>query len=271
MEISNRELKKMQSLALEMLIELDRICRKHNIAYRIDGGTLLGAVRHKGFIPWDDDIDVTMSREEYNRFLKIYPKELNDKFLFQDWNTNKYYRRAFGQLVVKGTRCVSRYHENDKALQGISLDIFPFDYIPDDPKQLKKIKKKDVMIQRVIYSPYIIKRPDKLYRKIYFFCLSLIPFKWIKEYHKHIVKKINQKPSTMTKTFGFTSYRDRYGFPSKSFDERIEIEFEGHMFFAPKGYDAFLESLYGDYMKLPPKEKQIPNRDIVELEFGKWR
>ena len=129
-QISNEELKKLQRIELEMLIELDRICRKHQVSYSLDGGTLLGAVRHKGFIPWDDDIDVIMLRPEYEKFRSACERELDQtRFFLQDYKSDPHYRWGYEKLRRLGTEHIRLGQESLKQRTGVFLDIFVADQI----------------------------------------------------------------------------------------------------------------------------------------------
>ena len=131
--LTETDIKKVQKIELELLIEFDRICKKHNIIYSIDGGTLLGAVRHKGFIPWDDDSDVIMNRCEYDKLMEVIDSELdNTRFYYQDMNRTQGYRWGYGKLRRKGTEFVRLNQEFMPYQQGVFLDVFVCDYVPNN-------------------------------------------------------------------------------------------------------------------------------------------
>ena len=122
--LTNKEIQQIQKVELEMLIEFDRICRKYDITYSIDGGTLLGAIRHGGFIPWDDDADVIMNRSEYEKFLKVVDEELdNSRFYFQDVNRTIGYRWGYGKLRRKYTKFIRLNQEFMPYEQGVFMEI----------------------------------------------------------------------------------------------------------------------------------------------------
>ena len=130
--LKKEQLRSLQKTELELLVEFDRICRKHHITYSIDGGTLLGAVRHKGFIPWDDDADVILNRWEYEKFIKIVDQELDtDRFYYQDMNRTVGYRWGYGKLRRKDTLFVRENQEYLPYDQGIFLDVFVCDPVPE--------------------------------------------------------------------------------------------------------------------------------------------
>ena len=129
-ELSPEEFRQMQLLQLDMLVELDRVCRENNINYTIFGGTLLGAVRHKGYIPWDDDADVAMLREDYDKFKKITDQLNSEICYFQDHDTDPEYRWGYGKLRRTGTTYVRVGQEHLKCKTGVFIDVFPMDDIP---------------------------------------------------------------------------------------------------------------------------------------------
>ena len=131
--LKDEEFRKMQLLELDMLVELDKVCRKHNIKYSMFGGTLLGAIRHKGFIPWDDDIDVVMLREEYDKFKKHIDELDSSICYFQDNDTDPEYRWGYGKLRRTNTKFVRVGQEHLKCKTGIFIDVFPLDDIPKSP------------------------------------------------------------------------------------------------------------------------------------------
>lgn len=129
-ELSPEQFRKMQLIELEMLVEFDRVCRDNHIDYVLFGGSLLGAVRHKGYIPWDDDADIGMLREDYNRFKK-HMKEMNPEICyFQDHETDPEYRWSYGKLRRTGSKYIRVGQEHLKCKTGIFVDIFPMDDIP---------------------------------------------------------------------------------------------------------------------------------------------
>ena len=137
--VTNEELKMIQKIDLEMLVEVDRICRKYRIQYSLDGGTLLGAVRHKGFIPWDDDADVIMLRKEYRKFQKACRKELDQsRFFLQDYQTDPEYRWGYAKIRRRNTEYIRLGQEHLKQKGGVCIDIFVADNVPDQ-KVVRKI------------------------------------------------------------------------------------------------------------------------------------
>ena len=168
-ELSKEEFERMHRLQIEMLQEVDRVCRKHDIKYTIFGGTLLGAIRHKGFIPWDDDADIAMLREEYNKFKAVMHEINPDICYLQDNETDPEYRWGYTKMRKTGTRFVRVGQEHLKCKTGVFIDIFPMDDIP-------------------------ITTPGQIIHDIYCFCLRKILWSEVGKYdEKNFFKKKDKK------------------------------------------------------------------------------
>lgn len=269
--ISNSELKQLQKIELEMLTEFDRICRKYHIQYSLDGGTLLGAVRHRGFIPWDDDIDVIMRREEYFKFRKACRKALDrSRFFFQDYLTDPDYRWGYAKLRRNGTEFVRRGQERLKQHSGVFMDIFVVDNVPDGYISRRVHHFFCFLIRKALYSEvgkYNERNP--LLRWVYQM-LSKIPRDRIFHMRNGLAARANRRPTELISHYTLEYPKHcRYGLPGKCFDELAELEFEGRKFYAFKDYHLYLSTYYGDYMTLPPKEKQKPHLTLSRLKLEK--
>lgn len=265
-KISDMELKQLQNIELEMLIELDRICRKYHIAYSLDGGTLLGAVRHKGFIPWDDDADVIMLRKEYLKFRKICKKELDHtRFMLQDYRSDPEYRWGYAKLRRKNTKFTRQGQERLKQ-QGIFMDILVADNVPDRYISRRIHHLLCFIIRKALYSEVGKYNEKKLFVRYIYRFLSRIPrdrIFWIRD---RLAAKTNQKRTELISHYTLEYPRQcRYGMPRECFDEMIEMEFEGKFFYGFRDFHRYLSMYYGDYMKLPPKEEQVPKLAISDL------
>ena len=139
--MSSYNIKDLQNVELEILLEVDRICKKHGVKYFLVSGTLLGAVRHKGFIPWDDDIDICMPVSDYRKFCKIAQEELGENFFFQSYETD-FYDRWFAKIRKNNTTCIEKVYENSRLHQGVWIDIFPLIGVKNNEEWLKKTTKK---------------------------------------------------------------------------------------------------------------------------------
>lgn len=245
-------LRKAQLVMLDELIELDRICKKNNINYWLDSGTLLGAVRHKGFIPWDDDIDVCMLEEDYNMLLKIIEKEINFKYFIQSQKSDKYYFTPW--IKIRDRNSIIICKENEKFHQGVSLDIFPMNYYSDINKKLYKILYK---IKNIKYGNLNEKRTIKNYLKVILIIFKIN--KLCEKIFKYFIK------NTKNKNIGYM-YEFIQLYKYKDIFPLSEIEFEGYKFPCPNNADAYLKELYGDtYMELPPEKDRVWHAKEIKL------
>ena len=258
-------LEERKKIALNILIYFDKICKEKKIKYFLAYGTLLGAVRHKGFIPWDDDIDIMMPREDYNKLFKEFP--LNNKYEFMDIRKDWKYGRLFG--VINDKRTI----KNEKLLRkrslhsmSINIDIFPMDSLPDklydQKKLLKKVRKIENKMACLTYSLgkgrnflSTIKKNLAIVLMRSLETLKIVSISnYYKKHHNLFTKfQENNYIGSLTNT-GFNGLKEFL--PKRYFEESILLDFEGYKFQAPKYYDKILTQIYGDYMKLPPIEKR---------------
>lgn len=256
-EIDKETLRKIQIIQLEMLVEVDRICKKCGIHYNIIAGTLLGAVRHGGYIPWDDDADVALLRPEYEKFRLACKTELDTKrFYFQDHRNTKGYRWGYGKLRRKNTLFLREYQEHMPYQQGIFIDIFPLDGVPDN-YLLRSIKNFECFCVRKILWSKVGKIAEKNYwkRKIYEL-LDRIPEKAIFFYYYVMVHCAGKKQTRMVRILTFPTPNSEYGYYRNWYENSQDTEFEGIIFQGIKDYDSYLCFKFGEYMKLPPIEKR---------------
>ena len=152
-QLSEEQHRYLQLNELQVLVEVDRICRKYNIDYSLDGGTLLGAIRHQGFIPWDDDVDVVFTRLEYAKFYEACKADLNTAdFFLQEYRTDPHYRWGHAKMRLKDTEFVRSGQENLKYKTGICIDIFVLDHVPDDPVLRRIIYLYNILLRKISYS-----------------------------------------------------------------------------------------------------------------------
>jgi lipopolysaccharide cholinephosphotransferase len=257
-ELDATTLRKLQMTELEMLKEVDRICRKYDIKYSLDGGTLLGAIRHNGFIPWDDDADVVMLRPEYIRFYKACKKELDkDKFFLQDFRTDLDYRWGYSKMRRNGTVFLREGQEHGKWNQSVFIDIFVYDQVPDS-KILRRIHLLICFcIRKGLYAEVGRKSASNgLFRKLYQLLYIIPRDRWVRQLEK-MAEITSRKRTELVRHMTYPYRKEcRYGLPRECFDEYIDKEFEGFKFKIFKNYDLYLTRLYGDYMILPPVEKR---------------
>lgn len=257
-ELDNKTLRGLQLTELEMLIEVDRICRKYNIKYSLDGGTLLGAIRHNGFIPWDDDADVVMLREEYNKFYDACQNELDHKrFFLQEFRTDPKYRWGYSKMRRNGTVFLREGQEHIKCHTGVFIDIFVYDFVPDDYFMRRFHLFACYCIRKGLYSEVGKKKADTIMKQSIYELVSFIPRSFWEKSIQLISGYTNDMGGKLVRHMTYPYRKEcRYGLPSECFNEYIEKEFCGHIFKIFKNYDLYLRTLYGDYMTLPPEDKR---------------
>lgn len=242
-----------KQVQLEMLIEIDAFCREHNIKYSLSCGTLIGAIRHKGFIPWDDDVDITMPYEDMMRFKEIFRSET---IKYCDVDTEPGYAFHFSRLANIKTYSKSGIVAIE---YGICIDLYPIIKCTDDG---------DLLAKQIDIAKQIIKK-RRFYMKWRNRLLKVLPLPSTNlPIYTYYVKKLRDFFVTEMRVEGGIGGYYQMGGPLDifyknfwtfdPFEKLIEVDFEGYKFLAPEKYDEFLTVRYGDYMKLPPEEKRVP-------------
>lgn len=252
-ELTLDEIKKR---AFEILCFIDEVCKKNNIRYYIDSGSLLGAVRHKGFIPWDDDIDIAIDRSDYKRFINLINKE-NSRFKALSIYNNDDYYYLFTKVVDTETKLVGEYYDIDE--MGVFVDVFPIDNQPSF-KLTRRLFQAYMHMYRMGVTLLLKKEHGvelkMLKQKIVYFLFKHMSRKNAQlKLDKILTKRKDKKTAYKGNVVCvWNPYRDTR---SEWFGKPSEVEFEGKYFSAPANYKAYLTVLYGDYMKLPPVEKRV--------------
>ena len=265
-EIDVKELKKIQ---IKILDNIDSFCKKHNINYWIDCGTLLGAIRHKGYIPWDDDIDVGMLRDDYDKFLELYNKE-NSRYKLFAAEIDKDYYFQFGKVIDTNTILYEPDPETGIKI-GVYVDVFVYDNAPDDDKLVKEMYDKRDYYNKFRIAQLFPKLYDKtsLKKRIMRFFLNIyLKFLPKNYYNKKCIANSKRYVKENTKRVGNFTSDVRIAVDKHVFDSFIDVEFEKKMYKAPVGYDEWLKAFYKDYMKLPPKEKQVSSHKFKAYYVG---
>lgn len=256
--VTDEMLRGLQLTELEMAVEVDRICHKNGIRYSLDGGTLLGAVRHQGFIPWDDDMDIIFTREEYDKFFLACQKDLNgEKFFLQEYRTDPHYRWGHAKMRRKGTEFVRLGQEHMRYRTGVAIDIFVLDHVPDAFLGRRLHFFANYVIRKILYSELGKKSEHHVLARMWYMLLDLIPRDICFWLRNAISRVVNRHPTELVGHLLFPYPKScKYGIGADIFRHYEEISFEGMMFSAVKEYDKYLTLLYGDYMTLPPVEKR---------------
>lgn len=246
-------------IALEILKEFDKICRKNNIEYWLDAGTLLGAVRHKGFIPWDDDIDVCINRRDKEEIIKILKEEL-PFYLYLDIEFLKLDEDKRFLKIKDRYSNIEEPKSKVKLQRGIWIDIFPMTEIYTNKYLNFFISKIPTKRNNITDS-----KIKHIFKKIFWQILSFFKFKDKEELIKMIYKKCSSKEIKeyliyMDGRMWWNTYKKEWIYPLK------ELEFEGYKFFVPNDYGSYLKYLYGkDYMKIPPIDKRMTHNFGINL------
>ncbi len=254
------ELNILQDCVYEMLVELDRICRKHDIKYTLEGGTLMGAVKYGGFVPWDDDIDIVMIREEYEKLLKIAPGELDPKFFLQSYNNVPEYPLNFAKLCYNGTEICDYDYTHIKTMNhGIFLDIFPIDNII--PEKLRKHCTHVGILTGARKTKLRAIKPKGV-RKFVYGALALLPMSFLIKAVDRACKKYNGKDTGYLYEV-CNSNRKFKPLKAEMYTSLCELPFRDKKFLAVSDYDNFLKSRFGEnYMsELPPEEERKPSHN----------
>ncbi len=247
-----------KSIELEILKEFNAFCQKNNLRYNLAGGTLLGAIRHKGFIPWDDDIDVCMPRPDFCRLISEYKGE--DSKLKLVYRGIDGYDAPFAKIIRTDTFVKNRFssRETDKHLW---IDIFPVDGLPENIEEVKKIYKScDFYRQIYVLADAILGEGTSTFRKYSKYILKpLANIYGKKRCVDHIEQIASQYPYETSKYVGIVTW-GLYGAGERmvkaEFEKSVEVEFEGYKFPTFSCWDSYLHGLYGNYMELPPVEKR---------------
>lgn len=266
--MDEKTLKKLQTVETEILVAFDKFCTEHDIKYSLYAGTALGAVRHGGFIPWDDDVDVCMTRENYEKFLKVYRENEIDGYYLQGTDNPDYEYINFSKLRKNGTRFGNKLDLSLYENNGIYLDVFPFDKIPKD----KKLRKKflfNAKLWLVYTRGYPYTKGSKFLEIVSRFLLLKSRKRQLKIRNK-LEKKLLAFQS-MEKDYDLICLACpndlRFIYPANILDEIIEVDFEGHKVSMHKDYDTALKIKFGNYMQLPPEEERVCKHNPAVIEF----
>ena len=247
-----------KSVELKILTDVADFCERHGLRYYLAYGTLIGAVRHKGFIPWDDDIDIQMPREDYVKFLEIFNEENKEGHLRAISPNDPASFYSFTKIIdTRTVKIEAGIKYDNKEHLGIDIDIFPLDGQPDGEKEYIKWYKKKFKIYKL--KALVMSDPDLSWKRK-LICPLLQAFRSKEYYQKKADKLQTVYPYADSKYVGctaslFNSPKNRHN--KEDFSDSVKVEFEGHLLNAPIGYDKVLRDLFGDYMQLPPIEQQI--------------
>ena len=268
MVVDDKILDRVKNNELLILKEFDDFCRKNELKYSLIYGTLIGAIRHNGFIPWDDDIDIAMPRKDFEFLCENFPKD--NIFFLQNNKTENNYFYTFSKIRLKGTVFKEERLSKMKINHGIFIDVFPFDYVPADNKKAEKFDKMFRFYKTIIDTRVVKISTRHGINKIIAFIFRILFF-WIstqKAYNKlnKILKIVNTLEPKGIKNYYCMKQNEKKVFPMDFFDGLIEHDFEKNSFKIIKGYDDFLRKIYGNYLELPPLQERIYAHPVVEIK-----
>lgn len=266
-----KQLRKLQLTQLEILKVIDRICRENDISYSLYAGTLLGAVRHQGFIPWDDDLDICMSRAEYNRFLQVWEEAKPEGYMLQNKENSPDFTQSFSKIRKLGTTYQMKVDLGKQYYQGIFVDIFPIDRFPEG--KLRQIQFRTACMLYQLYTrEFVPPRSSGAVKWVSQAILMLTPRKSRTVLRKKLLDHITQYsddrslPAIAIETMG--TLRTLY--PAEMLDQYTHLLFEGEEFQCFADWDEHLRRKFGDYMQLPPEEERTWRHPPIQMSFERY-
>lgn len=262
-------LKKIQENELEILLYFDKFCRENGLKYSLSGGTLLGAIRHHGFIPWDDDVDCMMMRDDYNKLLNLWNKKANSEiYILQTKDTEPEFSQSFAKIRKNNTTFLQEGEPAGKYHNGIFIDIMPADRFPKGFFK-QKLYYLNVMFYQLFNREFV---PSESGKAVQLFCKLLLALtdkssraKLRKRNLKNLTKYNSDKTLQIISTETLSSMRRLYS--SDLMDNFIDVDFEGKNLSATTKWKEVLATGYGDYMQFPPVEEQQWKHHPVEIDF----
>lgn len=254
-------IEELKNIQLSSLLAFHKFCDENDIKYSLAAGSLIGAIRHKGFIPWDDDIDVYLLREDYNKLISLFPKLYDGIYVFVSMERNKDWNRAYGILYDNRTIKIEDTRDQFKEM-GVAIDIFPIDDVPDDYLEWTNYNKKRMLLRNIFVMKRLTISSNRSMLKnliVLFSQLLLLPFsyKFLAEMMNKYSQKNNGKGYAHLYENCLGVYNSKNAWLKKDFDSMIDTEFEGHCVKIMSGFDDYLTTVYGNYMQLPPMDKRI--------------
>jgi len=277
MDYSQKDLIKSKKILTSLLFSFDAFCKKHDLNYYACAGTCLGAIRHKGFIPWDDDIDVVMPRRDYEKMLSLKPELQNSNYTIYDISDKGYYL-TFAKFCETKTTLVER--KGHPFVIGLFIDIFPLDEANDSQECRKLFKLKNqfasryfLCIQKNLFNEFL-KAPSirSKFRILFYLAFGKLLKKYFFARYNEIEDRIKKQTGDYVMFYGGNYGFDKELHDKQWFGQGLYVPFENGMVKVPSDYKSYLKKLYNDYMVLPPPEKRIIHHYHYFFDFEKrWK
>lgn len=268
MDEISKKLSQVKKIELEILSVVHNFCSEHNLKYSLAYGTLLGAVRHKGFIPWDDDIDIWMPREDYKKFIKLWSNNPVEGYILQTPYNEPEFTQNFSKIRKNNTTYLQSGEEHLTYHKGIFIDIFPLDRIAATSFK-RKMQNLDAVFMMLYARKFIPENETGIKKLISKIALSVIPksmYEFLKlKFEKKIIRKSSQ--SAGYKYFGSMMSLSKLSYSSNMFEDMVTLFFEHKEFMVTPIYNEVLTKFYGDYMKLPPVDQRVWAHHPVLIDF----
>lgn len=263
-------LKEVKKAELNILSTVDDFCQKNNIKYSLAYGTLLGAVRHKGFIPWDDDIDIWMTRENYNKFIRVWKQNPVQGYILQNTDLEEDFSQNFTKIRKDNTAFIQNEEEKTTNYhKGIFIDIFPLDRVAKTPSKIA-VQKLYAMLTMLFYRKYAPPTEKGLKKYISEFFLKIVPKSKYENARKYFENKyLFLSGDVDCSWLSNSTYRDlSIYYDSDMMDDYTFLQFEGRNFMSVSKWDHALKMQYGDYMQLPPEEDRVWKHHPIFIDLN---
>lgn len=270
MTMRELNIRQIQGVLLDTLVYVDGLCRKASISYYMVGGTLLGAVRHRGFIPWDDDIDIAMERSEYDRFISEWARADHEGYILQNTHTDPSCRHSLSRILISGALFSDNGGLNTTAAHNeLFIDIFPLDRVPDDVGKRTTQRRNVERIKRVIgykFSSRASTRLKHIIKRMRQILLMPITYHSLNMRFNGFACRYNGQEARCLCSMASKYDYDEQAMTREVYGKPQEMQFEGHSFLGPERPDEYLKQAYGAYMELPPEEKRFSSVRVKASE-----